>query len=374
MYKNLQDKGEIMSKYWQIAAGTTARDYSELFIDHNLMFLGDGQYGDYNENEKLYECMEEHEVKRFVKEVKEGHIIVLRVGAKIIDVGIIDENCYKWNPKFDDVMGWTLQHTRKVSWGGFSNYFDQLQQKPDKHFFYKKRYNRFSEIDINKFPIELKQKIDKIKLHKPKLEDNSIQEIKAGDILTLEQVGEKLFAKGLSNESIEKLIKLIEKQKRLSKWYEKFGEDSMRPTEHEVVAHMILPMLIALGWSEQLLAIEWNKIDIAAFNRTPTTHDTCVMICEAKGIGNALQEEVYEQAIEYVQGKRPEKTGIELKNCKKILLAEGSRIYLYEKNGNEWSKNPTGYINFMKMREEHIAPKGTNAIKTIMKLTPFGIV
>lgn len=363
-----------MAKYWQIAAGTTGRAYSELFLKYNLMFLGDGKYGDYNKNEELYERMNESYVKKFVKEIKENDIIILRVGSKIIDVGIINEDCYKWNENFDDVMGWTLQHTRKVSWGGFSEFFDQLQQNPDSQFFYNKRYDRFSGIDINKFPIELKQIIDKIKLHKPKHKSISIDKLKVQEPLELEQVGEELFAKGLSNESIEKLIKLIEKQKRLNKWYEKYGEDSKRPTEHEVVAHMILPMLIALGWSEQLLAIEWNKIDIATFKKTPTNHESCVMICEAKGIGNALQEDVYEQAIEYVQGKRPKKTGVKLKNCKKIMLAEGSRIYLYEKIGDEWSNIPTGYVNFMKIRKDHISPENTNAIDTIIKLTPFGIV
>ena len=27
----------------------------------------------------------------------------------------------------------------------------------------------------------------------------------------------------------------------------------------------MLPLLLALGWSEQLLAVEWKKIDLAAF-------------------------------------------------------------------------------------------------------------
>ena len=56
------------------------------------------------------------------------------------------------------------------------------------------------------------------------------------------------------------------------------------------MAHIILPLLLALGWSEQLLAVEWQKIDLAAFGSTPTTAKTCVLVCEAEGLGHGLQD------------------------------------------------------------------------------------
>ncbi len=70
-------------------------------------------------------------------------------------------------------------------------------------------------------------------------------------------------------------------------WYREYGHASARPDEHEVVAHMVLPLLLALGWSEQLLAVEWHKVDLAGFWGTPTIPENCVLMCEAKGVGPA---------------------------------------------------------------------------------------
>lgn len=138
-----------------------------------------------------------------------------------------------------------------------------------------------------------------------------------------------------------------------------------RPTEHEVVAHIILPLLIALGWSEQLLAVEWRKIDLAIFSGTPTDQQRCRLVCEAKGIGHGLQD-VLQQAVRYTDT-------LQLTACDKILLADGGRFYLYRRRAERWGQQPSGYLNVLKIRENHLLPSGTNAIDTIIALTPLGI-
>jgi hypothetical protein len=184
--------------------------------------------------------------------------------------------------------------------------------------------------------------------------------------LTFEELGTELFSKGLPNEAVDKAIKAIERQRRLAKWYEKQGKKSERPTEHEVVAHMILPLLLALGWSEQLLAVEWHKIDLAGFWATPTTKDNCCVVCEAKGLGHGLQN-IFDQATDYV-------TKLKLRNCKKILLTDGQRLYLHQRVENgRWDDVPVGYLNINKIRTNHIAPVDTSGVDTIMALTPAGI-
>ncbi|MDZ4779859.1 MAG: hypothetical protein SGJ19_06380 [Planctomycetia bacterium] len=72
------------------------------------------------------------------------------------------------------------------------------------------------------------------------------------------------------------------------KWYRSSGLATNRPSEHEIVAQVILPLMIALGWSEQLLAVEWHKIDLAVFRGTPTDAEHCELVCEAKAIGPSL--------------------------------------------------------------------------------------
>ena len=186
--------------------------------------------------------------------------------------------------------------------------------------------------------------------------------------LSPEKLGQQLFSKGIANDAVDRVLSAIERQRRLLKWYEEQGDESKRPKEHEVVAHMVLPLLLALGWSEQLLAIEWDKIDLAAFCRTPTTPETCVLVCEAKEMRHGLQG-VLEQAVKYVKN-------LGLKRCERILLTQGARFYLYDRPRKGWSYPlpPTGYINVEKIRTEHVYPTNTNAVDTIVALSPLGAV
>ena len=36
-----------MTQVWQIAAGDRCRNYQDLFLKHDIMFMGPGRYGDY---------------------------------------------------------------------------------------------------------------------------------------------------------------------------------------------------------------------------------------------------------------------------------------------------------------------------------------
>jgi hypothetical protein len=177
-------------------------------------------------------------------------------------------------------------------------------------------------------------------------------------------VGQHLFTRGVSNDAVDKVIRSIEHQRRLLAWYESMGKQSSRPSEHEVVAHTVLPLLLALGWSEQLLAIEWKKIDLAAFWRTPTQAEDCVMVCEAKTRYHGLQD-VKDQAFGYVEK-------MQLLGCRTVLLTDGGRFYLYCRDGADgsWSDQAVGYLNVEKIRTNHLAPPGTDAIDALVALTP----
>ena len=125
---------------------------------------------------------------------------------------------------------------------------------------------------------------------------------------------------------------------------------------------MTVPLLLALGWSEQLLAVEWKNIDLAAFSHTPTDTESCILVCEAKGRGHGLQNTL-KQALKYANA---------LPHARKIVLTEGSRLYVYERVEGQWNAHPTGYLNIEKIRLAHLVPAGTNAIDTIMALSPAG--
>jgi hypothetical protein len=184
--------------------------------------------------------------------------------------------------------------------------------------------------------------------------------------LSLEDLGQALFAKGLSNSAVDQALKAIERQRRLLRWYDEFGLASARPDEHEVVAHMILPLLLALGWSEQLLAVEWHKVDLAGFWGTPTTAERCVLVCEAKRPGHGLRG-IFKQAKGYVEK-------LSLTECRKILLTQGGRFYLHRRGADgAWEDEPSGYVNVEKIRTNHIAPANADAVETLMALTPGSV-
>ena len=55
------------------------------------------------------------------------------------------------------------------------------------------------------------------------------------------------------------------------------------------------------------------------------------------------------------------------------MLTQGKSLYVYERSGEKWYNKPVGYLNIDKIRTNYLVPEGTNAVDTIMALTPSGI-
>lgn len=359
-----------MTQVWQIAAGETGRDYTKLFLDYDVMFMGPGNPGSYDK--QVYDVLIEKgvvrksiatQIRRFCTEIKDNDIVLLRLGAQAKAIGLIKPvkptamRGYFWEPTFEDVFGWDLQHARRVVWQ--HHLTDDLQKIQKNRGLFYHRGSTFSKVH---------------KRLEGQLQD-LFKQCKCRDFkplpslpkpLMLEELGTELFSRGLPNEDVDKFILAIQRQRRLAKWYRENRTQSKKPAEHEVVAHMILPFMLALGWSEQLLAVEWNRIDLAAFSCTPRKKENVCLLCEAKEYGHGLQN-TFPQAAGYAKK-------LKLDNCKKILLTDGARLYLYQRQkDNNWNENPVGYLNIDKIRTNHIVPSGTNGIDTIMALTPAGM-
>ena len=356
---------------WQIAAGDPGRDYSKLFIKHDLMLIGPGRFGPYTEETRqefrlrtLSEGFSEHKVgqiRAFCTMVSPGDVVLLRTGHRVKAVGLVHNSEYEHRKDFDDVYGWDLQHMRRVMWQDqIASRLASIQDDRREVFGHMKEIPTLTRV-MDRKVLEVFEPLFEL-CHERKLRDLPPP---PSDVLDSEKIGTLLFAKGLPNEFVDRTLLALQRQKRLARWYEGLGKRASRPREHEVVAHMVLPLLLALGWSEQLLAVEWNRIDLAAFAETPTDAGTCVLVCEAKELGHGLQD-IFDQARRYV-------STLKMARCKKILLTEGQRLYVYQKDGENWGDEPAGYINVHRIRENHIAPAGTNAIETIVALTPMRI-
>lgn len=358
-----------MAKFWQVASGDIGRDYSDLFIKHDVMCIGPGRFGPYEKNEYRsvvergeYTSKKIATIRQLKSEVAPGDVILLRQGSEVVCLGKVVGD-YGHDERFDDIHGWDLQHYRRVIWQTHLNKNIETLQRRGKLFGHLRMQTTFSRVTSANADV-----LERIEPLLERMEDRDLKELPPSPPkpLSLEQLGEQLFSRGIANDAVDQVLSAIARQRRMLKWYEEHGEKSKRPQEHEVVAHMILPLLLALGWSEQLLAIEWNRIDLAAFNRTPTTPESCVLICEAKEMRHGLQG-VLEQAIGYVDKCK-------LKQCRRILLTQGARFYLYDRPKEKWllASQPDGYINVNRIRTSHVHPVGTDAVQTIVRLSPLG--
>ncbi|TET37769.1 MAG: hypothetical protein E3J72_05210 [Planctomycetota bacterium] len=353
----------IEPQVWQIACGETGRKYEDLFFDHNIMFLGPGRFGPFGESNYRWRAKKGQisnnrlgMIRRFAEEVQPGDIVLLRFGHNVISMGLVAEQEYFWSEIFDDVYGWDLQHVRRIIWQSqLDKNLKEIQKKGDL-FKNRKQIPTFTKVADNTILEPIRHLFDQCI-------DKKLQDImlRPQDLLSLEEFSELLFAKGLSYDAVHRVKTTIEKQQQLLKWYNK-GLSPNRPSEHEIVAHIILPLMHALGWSEQLLAVEWHKIDLAVFWKTPTEKNNCKLICEAKAFGKGMQK-VVEQAKNYYKKHKLDK-------CNKILVADGGRFYLYRKGSIKWEANPSGYMNLLKLRTDHLCPSGTSAVDTLIALTP----
>jgi hypothetical protein len=98
--------GELMDltgrTLWQVGAGDTDRSYGDLCIKHDVMIVGPGDPGSYEE--KLYAKYDS--VRRFCKEARRNDIVLLRLGTgEVLAAGEIADDCATWLDTFGDVDG-----------------------------------------------------------------------------------------------------------------------------------------------------------------------------------------------------------------------------------------------------------------------------
>jgi hypothetical protein len=75
-------------------------------------------------------------------------------------------------------------------------------------------------------------------------------------------------------------------------WNDEFGTT---PSEAEMICHVTVPLLIALGWPPEQIAVEWARKDIALFAELRRAPEACRVVIEAKKINDGLSF-AYDQA------------------------------------------------------------------------------
>jgi hypothetical protein len=343
-------------KVWQIASGEAGRDYRHLFTDYDVMLLGPSHLGDASSGAYVDRVPNSalSQVASFAKAPSPGDRVLLRFGREVIGLGEIppgDENQYVFDPMFQCVYGWDLCHRRRVRWaddlnlGPLADVYRHAKQKPS----FTQVHETAIHALVNSVPTEVFSGALK---SLPDIDTSSYSD---------EDLGLALFRAGISNKNIEDILAALRQASRLSAWY-RSGGSGRYPTEHEVVSHIVLPLFLGLGWSHQQIAVEWNRVDMAFFKRTPTNSENCVMVLEAKGLGRGLGE-VLAQPQAYTEA-------LKLPNVLYIVTTDGENLFLYEKEEGAWRQHPSGYLSVSCLQRNYVLPEGTNPVDTLVRLQP----
>lgn len=309
----------MIKTYWQIAAGSAGRNYIEHFIKLGMAFVG----GDVQ--------------IATMREVKQGDVAVIKNGLyQIVAAGeVVERNCKatgfedkSWLRDFD---GWDLPAYCYVDWhvpdtpiatdGLTRATIQRLHQ--DKH-------KRIAD-DLLLLPVR-----------SPAPEPPETNTISDSQLL------DYLIAEGLRTSSADDLTNTLRRIRLLAHYYyTRCWWEDIR--EHETRTFLVIPLLLALGWSEQQLKIELpcskGKVDVACFSgpykRKP---EECMLIVETKDFSSGL-DYAPEQAHRYAE---------EFPSCRGVLVTNGYcyKAYIRREDGS-FSTSPSAYLNILHPRDRY---------------------
>lgn len=201
---------------WQQAAGDTDVDYVDLCLKWDVILNGPAYYGPWPKCERRLreDGVTERkltDLRRFCVEMKDGDLVIMRRGTSVVPaVGEI-VGCYTYHEEFNDVDGWEIAHLRRVRW------LWKDTQKPKEFKTYTLKWGdttqRLDAPDVISWidSLDIGDKAlgrDPLELPPEKMRDISVDDI-----------SEYLFGKGVSSDSILKLLNEIGEFIRIANWY-----------------------------------------------------------------------------------------------------------------------------------------------------------
>jgi hypothetical protein len=172
---------------------------------------------------------------------------------------------------------------------------------------------------------------------------------------SLAMISEHLFDHGVASSSISTLLDEIGELERLAKWYQR----SSMPSEYETVAYLVVPLLRALGWTPQRMAVEWNNVDLALFDQLPRIDDTLTIVVEAKKMDKSCLTAV-SQAMSYGNGKP---------GCHRLIVTDGLRYGVYVRSKLE-AFRLYAYMNLTKLRHDYPVLECKRAGDALLAMAP----
>ena len=333
-------------KWWQIACGSAGRDYADYFLKFGMAFVG----GQKNIDQmRLVEAGD--------------HMILKRGTSSILAVGLVTE---AWNEDeakhwLRDVDGWDLRANCRVKW-------HEVDENGGR-----------TVTGLTRSTLQRVHQQELINVARELMENNSVdkdrRETDVAEPKPTEKIGEEellsfLVREGLRPGSASELSRALQRIRLLADYYYSdpgFRWDDVR--EHETRSFLIVPLMLALGWSEQQIKIELpaggqKRADMAFFARPYRRDpDDCVLILESKGFSQGLTY-ARDQAENYANN---------FINCRTIVVSNGYCYKAFERDREtqEFPTEPTAYLNVRDPRRNYpLDPQRGGALETLKLLLP----
>lgn len=331
--------------YWVVSAGALGRDYTKAFLDFGMAFVG-------GKKPLLAHA-----------QIKPADILLLKRGlSEILAAGrVVDRGAghagrddKDWLRDFD---GWDLTGYCYVDW--------HVPEAPIKAS--PSMGLRQGTIYPTNRP-ELRaiaEQLLTVVPARPPTRPEPIPQRQIGD----QEILQFLIAQGLRPSAADELTNTLRRIRLLaSYYYHQCGWEDVR--EHETRTFLVVPLLLALGWSEQQLKIEYptksGRVDIVCFARAYRAkgQDSPVLI-ETKDFKSGL-DYAPAQATGYAA---------EFPSCRAVLVTNGYCYKLYRRSeAGGFSTTPTAYLNLLRPRENYpLDPSVPGALEVLGRLLPGGI-
>ena len=332
---NITDK-----RIWQVAAGDKNRNYADLCLKWDVIIKGPGSAGPWPDCKEIlvkwgWKKKKMTDIKRFAVDIKAGDIVVLKLGTnEVFGVGEVVGG-YDWKDvyqEFGDIDGWDLQHVRRVKW------LWRYNGKPKVFQTYALKFGDTVQKMDSKPVLEW---IEQLNIESKEVERPLINLPSSSSDVEWSEISEYLFDHGVGSNAIEELTHEIDELIRVSKWYQR----TSRPSEFETIGYLVIPLLRALGWTPQKMAIEWNNVDLALFNKLPRKDENLSVVVEAKPKDSScLSAQSQAKAYAEKEGRT---------SCSRLIVTDGLRYGVYFMENGHFPKNPHAYLNLTRMREDY---------------------
>jgi hypothetical protein len=283
------------SGIWQIGMGPASASIADVFLKYGVALVGPGDAGSWRPERNDAE-FEGPLVQRFVSEVKEGDVFLLRTGvSRIRAVGLVASE-YLYLEQFDEVNGQDLQHARRVRWCPL----------PQEYDFESPIFGGLPQRFSRAWNLELQTYVERFLNSPPTRWQSAALPVLPPEEPELTEVPAQL----------RDVVAQVADLATLYWEAPAFGEP---PTEDELVAHFVVPLVRALGWPPERIGIKWRRIDVALFLSLPRTPENCFLVIEAKRLSAGV-EGALDQAKGYV-----ESLGVP----RDIVVTDGMRYRMY---------------------------------------------